>query len=472
MGARDYSPTAASNLSVGGVSIAEGWAPAAVNNAARATMADTANLLLDLGGEIETTGSAGSYAVALPSSPGGYANNLLFVCKLNHSAPGASTMNVSGLGAKDFKYMVNGVLTPLTAAAAPAGHRVICLYSSSANAVLLLNSATALGPFPETVAASTYTPVAADANAKLKLMTSASNVLVTLPPGVFSVPTVLAFEQGSTGAVKIVGGGGVTVAAPDGLLPISAGQGHILYAVLLAPNSFVVVGGLVAPQLDATLQLAVISRNLTAPPGSPVEGARYIPKATATGAWAGQENKIAHFIDGAWAFYTPSKGWLSGIDDEDIAVRYNGAAWVAIYQPEVGTWTPTLIGETSGSATLVTADGGYVRSGRHVHTHCHIVTQTTITSASLSGQLSIGNIPFTASTLPGVAGRTGGIIPFWVGLTLPAGTLGMWSWLQDDNRFRLYRSILTGGNQSVTNAHIAGAGTAITLYCTQSYVTA
>jgi hypothetical protein len=143
MGPRDYSITAADNLSVGGVSIAEGWLPAAVNNAYRAGLADTAKLLLDLGGEIETTGSAGAYAVALSSAPSAYANNLLFVAKLNHEAPGASTINVSGLGAKDFKFMLDGVPTPLTPAAAPAGHRAICLYSSSANAVLLLNSATA-----------------------------------------------------------------------------------------------------------------------------------------------------------------------------------------------------------------------------------------------------------------------------------------------------------------------------------------
>jgi hypothetical protein len=296
-------------------------------------------------------------------------------------------------------------------------------------------------------------------------MTNAAGATVTLPQNVFGIPTVLSFEQGTTGQVKIVGGPGVTVTAPDGLLPISAGQGHVLYALLLASNSFMVLGGLRHPRLDAIVQLAVVSRALTTPPGSPVEGDRYIPAATATGAWVGQENNIAHWVDGTWEFYAPRKGWLSGIDDEGIIVRYDGAAWTSIYAPEVGTWTPTLIGQTSGSATLSTADGGYVRAGRRVDTFCHLVTSST---ATLSGQLAISNLPFTASTLPGVAGRTGGIIPFWTGLTLPAGSIGLWSWLQDDDRLRLYRSILTSGNQSVTEAHISGA---ITLYCTHSYTT-
>ncbi len=42
-GIADYSTTAASNTSVGGVSIAEGMAPAGINNAIRAVMADIAS---------------------------------------------------------------------------------------------------------------------------------------------------------------------------------------------------------------------------------------------------------------------------------------------------------------------------------------------------------------------------------------------------------------------------------------------
>jgi hypothetical protein len=316
---------------------------------------------------------------------------------------------------------------------------------------------------PEIVGGASYTAASGD-ETKIKVMTNAAGALVTLPSGVFTIPTVLNFEQGATGAVKIIGASGVTVAAPQGLLPISAGQGHTLYALLLAPNSFMILGGLRNPRLDAILQLAVVSRDLQAPPGAVVEGDRYIPKGVASGAWAGKENQIAHFTDGAWRFYAPGKGWLCGIDDEDIAVRYNGANWVSIYQPEKGVWTPTLIGQTAGSATLAIAEGGYVRSGAHIHTHCHIVTSSTV---GLSGQLAISNLPFPPSTLPGVAGRTGGIIPFWQGFTFAAGFAGLWSWMQDEDRFRLYRAVINSGGESVTEAHISGT---ITLYCTHAYV--
>lgn len=53
MAVTDWSTTAASNTSVGGVSIAEGWAPASVNNAIRALMAEVAQGIDD--GDFATT---------------------------------------------------------------------------------------------------------------------------------------------------------------------------------------------------------------------------------------------------------------------------------------------------------------------------------------------------------------------------------------------------------------------------------
>jgi len=81
--------------------------------------------------------------------------------------------------------------------------------------------------------------------------------------------------------------------------------------------------------LDAVVQLSVKDRDLTAPPGGESEGDRYIPAATATGAWAGQEGNIAHYVGGAWEFYTPREGWRVWVDDEDVTLLHDGANWVA-----------------------------------------------------------------------------------------------------------------------------------------------
>lgn len=80
--------------------------------------------------------------------------------------------------------------------------------------------------------------------------------------------------------------------------------------------------------LDAVVQLGVLDRDLTAPPGTPTNGDRYIVKATATGDWSGQEDNIAHYGDNAWLFYAAKEGWISWVDDEDVLLVYSGTAWV------------------------------------------------------------------------------------------------------------------------------------------------
>lgn len=79
--------------------------------------------------------------------------------------------------------------------------------------------------------------------------------------------------------------------------------------------------------LDAIVMLSVLDRDLATPPGSPADGDRYLVAASATGAWAAQDGKIAAWQDGAWAFYTPREGWIVWIADEDILLVFNGASW-------------------------------------------------------------------------------------------------------------------------------------------------
>jgi hypothetical protein len=79
--------------------------------------------------------------------------------------------------------------------------------------------------------------------------------------------------------------------------------------------------------LDAIVQLAVPDKDLTAPPGSPDEGACYIVGTSPTGEWSGQAGKIAAYQDGAWAFYAPREGWLAWVADEATLYVWSGSAW-------------------------------------------------------------------------------------------------------------------------------------------------
>lgn len=79
--------------------------------------------------------------------------------------------------------------------------------------------------------------------------------------------------------------------------------------------------------LDAIVQLMVLDKDLSTPPGAPADGARYIVAASPSGAWLGQVGKIAAYQDGAWAFYTPLEGWLAWVGDEDVLYVWTGSAW-------------------------------------------------------------------------------------------------------------------------------------------------
>lgn len=78
------------------------------------------------------------------------------------------------------------------------------------------------------------------------------------------------------------------------------------------------------------MQISVVDRDLSVPPASPVEGARYIIATAPTGAWTGHTGKLAAWQDGAWAIYTPRKGWLVWVEDEGAAVAWNGTSWVSV----------------------------------------------------------------------------------------------------------------------------------------------
>jgi hypothetical protein len=82
--------------------------------------------------------------------------------------------------------------------------------------------------------------------------------------------------------------------------------------------------------LDTLVQLAILDRDLNAPPGSPAEGQRWIVKASPspTGAWAGHGNQVAAWQEGDWVFSQPQTGWFAYLIDESALIAWSGSAWV------------------------------------------------------------------------------------------------------------------------------------------------
>lgn len=77
--------------------------------------------------------------------------------------------------------------------------------------------------------------------------------------------------------------------------------------------------------IDAIIQVRVVSVGENAPPGSPAAGARYIVGTSPTGAWSGQANKLARWLDGMWTFFDAAIVVDLGTD----TVKFRGSA---------GTW--------------------------------------------------------------------------------------------------------------------------------------
>lgn len=75
-------------------------------------------------------------------------------------------------------------------------------------------------------------------------------------------------------------------------------------------------------------QGSVKSKNLTAPPGSPVEGDRYIIAVGGSGDWAGHDNKIAEWNGSNWNIIPPTEGTATLVESLDKQYNYNGSEWV------------------------------------------------------------------------------------------------------------------------------------------------
>ncbi len=118
--------------------------------------------------------------------------------------------------------------------------------------------------------------------------------------------------------------------------------------------------------LDALVQLSVIDRDRTEPPAEPADGDRHIVAAAASGDWAGRDNAVAAFQDGAWAYYAPQTGWQAWIAADGTSVGWDGTAWVAPAVSALQNAAHAGIGTTAddinrlavaSQASLLTHDG-------------------------------------------------------------------------------------------------------------------
>ncbi|MFP7572273.1 DUF2793 domain-containing protein [Marivita sp. S2033] len=107
--------------------------------------------------------------------------------------------------------------------------------------------------------------------------------------------------------------------------------------------------------LDGLVQLSVLDRDLTVPPGSPADGDRYIVASGGTGDWAGWDLNVALWTDGTWLRLPPRTGWRAWIEDEDLLLVYDGAGWIGTTPDALQNMALLGVGTTADAANPFSA---------------------------------------------------------------------------------------------------------------------
>ena len=92
--------------------------------------------------------------------------------------------------------------------------------------------------------------------------------------------------------------------------------------------------------LDA-LHARAVTASQPAPPASAAEGACYRVTATATGAWAGREDRLAVLVGGTWHFIAPAEG---------MVVYDRAAAGLVIFRSQ---WQPAAVVAAASGGTVI-----------------------------------------------------------------------------------------------------------------------
>lgn len=118
-----------------------------------------------------------------------------------------------------------------------------------------------------------------------------------------------------------------------------------------------------SPGLFNTTGVILIADVLSAPPGGPEAGARYILGAAPSGAWSTfAQHDIAEYSGSGWFKITPpgSCGWLAYVQSDNTFRAYKSSSWLGMSRVKMqlftgsGTYTPT----PGLSYGLIIASGG------------------------------------------------------------------------------------------------------------------
>lgn len=159
-------------------------------------------------------------------------------------------------------------------------------------------------------------------------------------------------------------------------------------------------------KLDALVQASVKSRTTTAPPGSPAEGDAYLVPASATGAWASEDDNLTVYDGSTWEFFAPGEGWQVIVHDEDLVARYLSGAWGGFSAPSGATVAASANG--AASALHVVEEELTGLSGATVDTTIQIPNRAIVFCVSTRTTTAVTGAASYDCGISGQSGKFGG----------------------------------------------------------------
>ena len=149
-------------------------------------------------------------------------------------------------------------------------------------------------------------------------------------------------------------------------------------------------------RIDALLQTPVISRTLTAAPGSPANGALYIMGSAWAGIAGSATGRLALWRTGSgWIVITPKEGWRFEVAADEVIYRYDGTAWQST--DAAGFTGGTLESALNEAPAVTLASASTVNIGAAAANTISITGTTDITAFDTIAAGAVRGVIFAAS---------------------------------------------------------------------------